>query len=146
MEIDPEELAVQYKSLNILQTAFASGQIIFAVIAYVLTRDDQRPADWSDPQVIVAAIFIAVLVPLSFFLYKRNLDKVKAEDNAANKIALYRGAFILRTAMLEGCTLYAIIVILITHCLTYSILVAIPLMIFLNSWITLNKMKRDLEI
>ena len=146
MEMDQENLAVQYKALKTLQAAFAGGLIMFATIVYVLTRDDQHPADWSDPKVIMAILLIAVLVPLSFILYNRGLAKVKATDNADEKIALYRGAFILRAAMLEGCTLYSIIQVFLSHCHLYYVLVAIPLTVFLASWITLDKMKQDLGI
>lgn len=146
MEDDSETLAVQYRALSILQLAFASGQIIFALIVFNLVRSDPHSPNWSDPLTMVAIALTFVFVPLSLFLHKSGVTKAQAETDLDNKIAIYRMTFIRRTAFLEGCSLFSIILVLLTHCLVYYVFTAISFGTFLFLWVTLSKMRSDLNI
>lgn len=143
---DSAKLMTNYRALNILQSSFAGGVLLYGMIVFVLSRHDQKAPDWSDPLVLVLGVFTAVLVPLALFLSNRSLPAIKAEEDLDQKIVLYRAAFIRRAAMLEGAMLFSIVVVFLTHCFSYYVFTAISFAAFMSQWITLDKMRRDLDI
>lgn len=106
------------KSLTVLHTALLAGQIIFAVVAFALVYTGNFPNSLQD----MGNIFF-LLVPLSIIagrlvgtmLYKKKLGAAVNSNITADRLNMYRAAFILRCALIEGPVLFAIIIYLLTN-------------------------------
>jgi hypothetical protein len=95
---------------------------------------------------MVAIVMTVILVPLAVYTNKQGIAKAKARSDFDSKMAVYRATFVRRTAFLEGCALYAIINVMINHCYAYYLFAAVSFTVYLALWVTLDKMKVDLDL
>jgi len=113
MELQPNEL----KAIRILYLAMLAGQVVFAAIVTTLVETGilSRGLD-SVTLVMQIAIFVfaAISIPASFILFRKRMADIGPEEDLGKKIEKYRAALILRMALCEFPTLFAIIAYFVT--------------------------------
>jgi len=114
MEPQPNEL----KAIRILYLALLIGQLVFAVIVTVLIESgilSIRNDSLVIPLQVIVLLFAVGGIAASIFLFRKKLSEINPEDELAKKLEKYRAALILRFALCEMPTLFAIIAYFITH-------------------------------
>jgi hypothetical protein len=114
MEPQPNDL----KAIRILYLALLAGQILFALIVTVLVETGMLSTGMNSltPLLQVAVVVIAaVTIPASFFLFRKRLSGIDPEDDLGKKIEKYRAALILRLALCQMPSMFAVIAYFITN-------------------------------
>jgi hypothetical protein len=127
--------------------ALLSGQLMFAIIVFVLTgsaHNYQLPL--SDPLTIVAILLTGGMIPTGYYIFQQRMKQAVASDDPSEKMTIYHGAFILRCATNEGVSLFSIILVLLTHSFAYYVFLAISLVFFAMANPTLEKIKRQIGV
>lgn len=110
--------AQYHRTLTILHSAFIFGQLAFAGIAILLRSGGQMTFDAGELNTVlppVAAGLAAAGAAGGGALFRKRRDDVRRQQGAlSGKLAAYRGAHIIRWAMLEGPALFSIITFLLT--------------------------------
>ncbi len=146
MEEEQDKIFTAFKAINILQLVCAFGFAGFACITATIIRPDRGAFSWSNPFAIILTIFTAIAFPLSVYVFRSGVKKAVASDDFDQKIALYRAAFINRSSILQGCIIFSIITALVNNCYAFYIYTAISYSALLYMWLTLPKMKADLNV
>lgn len=110
----PKEL---FKSLQIIHLALLGGQIMFAGVAFFISQSQaQEQADKSFEMIMLLAVPMVAMagVTASIFLTRAKLAALQAKEGLAIKMADYQGLTILRLALLEGPSLFALVALLLT--------------------------------
>lgn len=117
-----QQTSAQYfRTIRILQLALVAGQVVFAGISLLLTKDGPLATDAGLMPIfnmIVPALTIAGIAG-SMVLFRTKVNQARSEPELTAKMAGYRAALILKYAMLEGPSLVAIIAYLLTGQLLY---------------------------
>lgn len=135
------------RSLSVLYMALLSGQVMFAIIVYVLTGAGHTYAlSLSDPFTIAAVLLTGTSIPVGIYIFQQRMKEAVATWDPSEKMAIYRGAFILRCATNETVSLFAIILVFLTHSFAYYAFLAISLFFFAMANPTLEKVKRQMGV
>lgn len=137
------------KAISILFTAMLAGQIIFAALAFALVYTGSFKT--SAPE--LENIFF-ILVPVLIIggrlagtsLYKKKIQQAKDTSVVAEKLNLYRAAFITRCALLEGPVLFAIITYLLTNKIELLAFAAGGILLFYMLKPTKEKVVSELQV
>jgi hypothetical protein len=134
--------------LTVLYFGLLVGQVVFASIALLLNL-----AHLFQPFNSLKAIFIyivPVIVVAGFvagqLVYKNQLNKIKGYDSLVTKMVGYRTALIIKLAMLEGASLFAIIAYLLTSDLIFLGMSGIIIFYFLLMKPSRDKIVMDLGL
>ena len=138
-----------FKSITIIFSAFLMGQVIFAAIAYFLVSTGRFESRLSE----LEKIFM-VLVPVMIVggrlagkaFYDKRIQTAQNTKTAAEKLEIYRGATILRYAMLEGPVLFGIIGYLLTGSDMLILFVAAGILLFYMLKPTKAKAASELQV
>ena len=145
MADEEEILAGNFKALNIIQSAFVAGLLIFSGVTYTLVKPEQCRFSWTDPLTIILSIVTLGGLGVGYFIFNQTIKENLAEDDLDKKLANYRIAFFRRSALLEGPALMSIIFVMTSNCYDYYLFTGICLMGFASGWITLTKMRSHLN-
>jgi hypothetical protein len=114
MDPQPNDL----KAIRILYLAMLAGQVIFAAIVTTLVEtgilSDGINSITALMQVAIIVI-AACLIPASFFLFRKRIADINPEEELGKKLEKYRAALILRIALCQMPTMFAIICYFVTH-------------------------------
>ena len=101
----------EFKGIYILYYALVAGQVLIALIMSYLLIDAEKIFSWemSNPFHLIAPILMLSSISISSFLFTKKMEEAKSIKGLSEKLEHYRGAIILRSAMLEGANLVCII-------------------------------------
>lgn len=105
------------KTLPIIHAALIIGQVLFAAITLFITLSKpaaSRSAQPDDVFMILVPVMAAGSVVLGQFMFKKLLAVAQQQATIQGKMARYQSAFIVRMALLEGASLFGIVVYLLT--------------------------------
>ncbi|HCT30994.1 MAG TPA: hypothetical protein DIW31_09735 [Bacteroidales bacterium] len=146
----------QKQSLNeiirqsqIICSALILGQLFFLAIAiYLIIQTGMGFGDvnMKDVFIYVVPSFAAISIAASFFVFKSKLSKLKESQTLDQKLVEYRSAQIIRWALLEGPSFFAIIVFLLTGQYLFVGIVAIIILFFIPTFPSANSFEQDLEL
>ncbi|HUM46467.1 MAG TPA: hypothetical protein PLD84_06050 [Chitinophagales bacterium] len=125
-----------FKALLLLHTAFIAGQVCFGLIVSFLVVSGKVNSGSADLSVVfayVVPIFVLIGLSGSNYIYKSKLSKLRSSNDLKYKMFNYRVALIIRYAFLEGPTLFAIIVALLTGNLIFLVFAGL-LLSFMIYW------------
>lgn len=110
-----------FRTIRILQLALVAGQVVFAGISLLLTKDGRLTANTELIPIfnIIVPVLVAAGIAGSMVLFRTKVNQAKMEPELTAKMAGYRGALVLKYAMLEGPSLFAVIAYLLTGQLLY---------------------------
>jgi hypothetical protein len=123
------------KSLKLLYTAIASGCVAFMGIAVYLNNMSHGFAVTGDDKDFVLAltyisIFSLAVVPLAYYLFKKNTGKIPVSISFSEKLFLYRKNYIIKMAMIEGVFFFCNVCYLLVN-VKYILFIAIMAVIVL---------------
>lgn len=147
MEQDDDIYRPWQTALSIIYFALLGGQVMFGAIVYVLTGSDHNfVLSFSDPMTIAMIAVTCVALPAGHFVFQPFLNRAKQTDSPAEKMAIYRQGFLIRCATNEFVSLFAIVMIFLTHSFAYYLFLAISLSFFAMANPTLAKVKRQIGV
>ena len=122
------------KTLLTIHTAFLYGQVLFAVVAFLITDKNQPKVDENFSRIIqtVAALFTVTSVAIAFFLFKKKMEALQMQMDltAQQKIIQYKTFSIVKFALLEAPCLFAIVAYFLTTNIYFMVLAAILIIVF----------------
>jgi hypothetical protein len=135
------------KTLSIIHLALIAGQVLFAITALGIKTKHQTDVKNSNE----AFMFIVPLLALAGFvaghmLFKQQVNKLSGETSLKEKIKGYQGAVIVRFALLEGPSLFAIVAFLLTKNLLFLLVSALIILYFISLRPTKEKTENDLNL
>ena len=105
-----------FRTLNVIHYALLAGQLLFAGVVLYLTYGKTQPVVGTQNRVFIYMVpLIALLaVLISQLIYRQKLKKLKSYPDLIPKMTEYQSIFIIRLALVEGASLFAIVVYLLT--------------------------------
>lgn len=142
----------EIKALSILHIALLVGQVLFTLIAFYIaySRDfsSHSPLQSYSNELILLCIVLGIS---GYFggniLFRKKLDTINENSlSLSNKFNDYRGALIVRWAMLEFPILFCIILFFVTNNSTLLMIGCAFILLFLTTRPTLQKVASDLRV
>jgi hypothetical protein len=140
--------AAAIKTMKIVHAALLVGQVLFAGVAFATgTRATYFNArDTKDVFFFVAPALAFGGIVAGFFLFKQLTGQLTEKTDLQSKLTGYLSAFITRSALLEGPSLFAIVAFMTTGNLFYLLISVMLMLILLRSRPTANRVAEDLEL
>ncbi len=138
------------RSVNILFMALVAGQVMFALVAIFVVRMKQTVAGF-DRQFIDVALWlipaIAVAgIAIGWLFFNARLKAVRAKGTLAEKLGGYQPAMIARLAIMEGPSLLALAVFLLSGEYIFLGTSAFVILAFLFNRPTKNRIVQQLQL
>ena len=140
-----------FKAFNILFLALLAGQIVFALVVFVLTRFVFEGGLRNDPAVSkVLTITVPALMFISFAasysIFKKRIELVKQANDLTTQLNDYRALYITRFALAEAPVLFALIAELLTGSPVIWLFVVIGIVSMLSLKPTKDRLIKELEL
>lgn len=137
-----------YKTLTTIFYGFLSAMVMFGFIFYFLVASGNTNADSSltSTMLLVAIILAVGGVFGGNVLYKKRVEEALTKTSATEKLEVYKGAVILRLAMIEGPYLFALISYFFTGNVQFVYLGALLLIVYLLQKPSRDKIAVDLQL
>ena len=149
MEIKPQTSKAFFRTLQIIFLGLISGQILFGLFSLFLNQmEDWKPVAAELMQVLMYVVPAFVIGGYlgGKILFKRSMKAAQNKAGLSEKLAEYRSACIVRYALLEGPSMLALISYLITGEISFLVMAAFIIAIFLTIIPTPQKAATDLEL
>lgn len=135
------------KTISIIHLALIAGQVLFAITALGIKTKHQTDVRNSNE----VFMFIVPLLALAGFvagqlLFKQQVNKLSGETSLKEKIKGYQGAVIVRFALLEGPSLFAIAAFLMTKNLLFLLVSGVIILYFISLRPTKERTENDLNL
>ncbi|HWP82523.1 MAG TPA: hypothetical protein VNN76_07700 [Bacteroidota bacterium] len=129
----PQSSPASLSPLSIIFYALLASQLIFAAVVFFLTQSENLMPPIQGNLVIefVLPVVIVLEILLARFLSARRIDAIRAESVPQRRMELYRTAFILKVAMLEGAGLLALVGYLLSQNLLFLAMFLLIVLVFL---------------
>ena len=149
MEMNP--IKSTFMSMAIVNAAMIAGPAVLAVVFWILVgnNDSGDVGGLGDRKLIFQIVVVGSLC-LSYVVGKlmggKQLEAAKEAESLAKKLELYRGANILKTALLEGSALAAMVFFFITYEQSFIYIGVLIIGYMIAIFPTQNKIAKDLEL
>ena len=97
-----------FKSLTLIHLILCLGLVILILIVYYQNRGFMASMDPSDIFLYINPLTAALGYFLSQFLFRKQIQDIKIEENLGNKLGKYQAASIIKYALIKGPTFIAI--------------------------------------
>lgn len=134
----------QFKSINILWLALLAGQLIFFLVTYFLVPGTGNES-MEIFQTIVPVVMLGALGGV-YLISRRRTVEGAALDSLEEKVNHYRATIIIRSALLEGANLLAIVAMLIDQPGPYLLYFAVGIAAFLYFRPVINRFVQDYQV
>ena len=143
-----QPFSAYFKAMKILFTALFTGQVFFAVIAYVLQKSGSFSGSPSLLQVFMyaAPAFNIMGIIVAHLIFKRRAAAIDIQQPLRMKLDEYRALCILRWAIIEGPTIFTIIAFLLTGAQVFLALTVFMLLVFLSLLPSRERLKKELAL
>jgi hypothetical protein len=91
-------------SMNVFFVALLFGQVTAATVLYFLNGTPETGAETSIVDYLIPLISVAALA-LAFWLTPLRIESARSQKDLSDKLLFYRGAWIMRWALVEGVVL-----------------------------------------
>lgn len=138
-----------FSSLLIVFYGLILGQVVFGLISFFLVNTNNFKSDGaalSSVFIYIIPVFALGGFILSSLIFKNRLKAIDRRSGLMNKLADYRAALVVRYALLEGPSLFAIIVYLITGNTIFILFSAFIVLYFLAIRPNRDKAINDLDL
>lgn len=138
-----------FKALSIIHGALLGGQVMFLLLSVFLNSGDQPFGEKGELDQIfqyLAPLLCVAAIISSHLLYKKRIADIQQQNDLIDKLTDYRGAFIIKLALLESATLFAVICYLLTANFLYvPLFIAMAVLFFFNRT-TKTRIIRELNL
>jgi MFS family permease len=137
------------KTMSIIHAALIAGQVLFA-FAVIALNNNRAPFSFSFNSKDVFAIVVPIMVIGCFIagriVFTKVLENAKTKSTLIEKLSAYWAASIVRFALCEGSSLFAIVVTMLTSNTFYLAIagVLILYMVFLKP--SRDRVENDLDL
>lgn len=140
--------AAVVKTTKIIHGALLAGQVLFAgVVVATGTRALYFNArDTKDVFFFVVPALAFGCIVAGFFLFKKQIERLSQKTDLQSKVTGYQTAFITKAALLNGSSLFSIVVFMLSANLFYLFISVVLMLILLRSRPTANRIADDLEL
>ncbi len=137
-----------FKSLTIIHTALLLGQIIFGIAACYLVLNEYLNGNYGlyDIFQFVVPLFVIGSIWGSSQFMKSRLENIRGKSKLEEKLGYYRATLIIKFALLEGASLFALICFFITADYFLLALAGLTIAIFFINKPTRDKIVADLDL
>jgi hypothetical protein len=147
MAIQQQTSAQYFKSLNLLHYILAAGQLLFAILTFMLQKKTWVTTDAALNAFRYAVSLIAILgISASAIQYKRQVNGIRIKKNLSDKLNAYRSVIITRGAFLEFPSLFSVIAFLITGEILFLVLAGSLTALFVFLRPTKARVIKDLQL
>jgi hypothetical protein len=148
MLITQQNFKQYFSILRLLHLAMTAAVVVFGFVAHfvLIPVQDLKPNDYAALFVNIAAVYLAIAVALSYWLFGVRLNVAKQQTSLSDKLNTYRAATILRFALIEGAALLTVVFYLLTGNLVLLGIAGIGLVVLLLHHPNLVKLKMDLDL
>lgn len=140
----------QYKGLNLIYLIILGSMSAAAILAvyFVFKAGALSIYEFDEQNIIKSVIIIALLVgiPVGHIFYQKKMKHINVDLNLGKKINMFKTAFIIRIAMLEGIGLLTLIGYLITGDKSFLYMFAVVFILFIIHAPTRQRIISDLEL
>jgi hypothetical protein len=149
MPIDKLSLSNHLQQSKIMCIALIAGQLFFAVVViYLINFSGMVITDTGLNQILFMVVPTIALGSFfgSFVVFKGKMSKLKDITDISTKLNEYRGAQIVRWALYEGPSFFAIIAYMLTSQIFYLGIMLIAIILFVTSFPSKDRLMKDLEL
>jgi hypothetical protein len=125
------------------------GQVLFGLLSFFLVSTNSFSSEGADLRsvfIYVVPVFVLTGFFLSNLIYKNRLKGIDRKSSLMIKLTSYRAALIVRYALLEGPSMFAIVVYLVTGDIIFILLAALVVFYFLTIRPNREKVIKDLGL
>ena len=138
-----------FLALQIVYYALIAGQLIFAFLTFYLIRSglfDGEQAELRNIFIFIVPVFVMGGLFISHLLFKSFLNNAKGKISLYEKLTYYRSALIIRYALLEGPSFFAIVVYLLTGDYLFLGMSGLVILVFFTLKPSVERAINDLEL
>jgi len=137
-----------FKSIKIVHIALVIGVVFFILISVFLQI---KGFGTVAPEIDNILLFVVPIFALggifaSNFVFKKRLNEIRKKSNLKEKMEEYRSALIVKLALIEGPSFFAVVTYLLTGNYIYLGLAVILIIVFLIYTPNKTKFINDLEL
>ncbi len=136
------------KVQRLIHLALLAGQIFFLVVAFILRSTGAFPTLFEDANIFLLAVLLitASAIGAGLFIFKQRMATVAEKTDMADKLADYRAAAIVKYALAEAPSFFAIIAYMFTgNMIILGIAIAI-IAYFAMMWPSVEKMSSEMNL
>lgn len=138
------------RALQIVYLALLTGQLLFAVIAFVLVKSGFFGGTIASAvEKILQTIYVIATIAaiwIAFYLFKKKLEQAEHLLTLKEKFNVYRSACITKYALLEGANLLSVVFFLITANSIFLIFAVVLMFVFMTLNPIRQRIKFDLQL
>ena len=135
------------KMFQTIHLGLLGGQALFAIVTYTQFGPSKFDIkNTADPLLYVVPLFAIASFIASVILFKLLVSKAAGKETLTEKVMAYQTALLVRFALLEGASLFGLVVFFSTHNLLFLFVSVILMVYFLTLRPTKDKMDYDLNL
>ncbi len=138
-----------FRAFNILFLALLVGQIVFAIIIFAVTNittGKAMPQQEAQVFIYVVAALMFICIAANWSIFKKKIEAIKQEPELPAQLNAYRALYIMRFALAEGPTLFAIIAVFVTHNPLIWLFVVIGIMVGISLKPSKERLIKELQL
>ncbi len=134
--------------LRILHLSMLGAVVVLGLVSHfvLIPAPDFKPNENGALFVNIAAVYLALAVALSYWLFGLRVQAAKQQISLSDKLNTYRSATILRFALIEGSALLVVVFYLLTANLVLLGIAGIGLVVLALHHPNPVKLKMDLDL
>ena len=122
-----------FRTITIIHLALMAGQVMFAAVVLGLTKKAVFSIQYTgDPLLYIVPVMAIASFMASDYLFKQQIDIARTKDTLQSKLVVYQTALIIRSALLEGASLFAIVAMQLTGNLFFIIISVFIILYFFS--------------
>lgn len=135
------------KTMQLIHLALLAGQVMFGIVTLFITPASKfEYTNTNDVHIFIVPVFAIAMVAISRFLFSKLLAGAASADNLSSKLVSYQSALIVQLALIEGASLFGIVVYTISSNLLYLFISALLVVYFFFQRPTVQKITNDLNL
>lgn len=138
------------RALQIVYVALLAGQLLFAIIAFVLVKTGFFAGMIAlAVEKILQTIYVVAAINaiwIAFYLFKKKIEQARQILSLNEKFTVYRSACITKYALLEGANLLSLIFFLVTANYIFFIFAVVLIFVFMTLNPIRQRIKFDLQL
>ena len=147
MAVQQQTSAQYFKSLNLLHYALAAGQLLFAILAFILQKENWFIISAGTDALRYAVSLVAIMgVTGGAIQYKKQADNIQTKKNLSQKLNAYRSAVITRDAFFEFPSLFAVVAFILTNEILFLTLAGSLITLFVYVRPAKERVIKDLQL
>lgn len=138
-----------FRNAKLIHGALVGGVVLFAlIVTYLMSNDDVFYGYDKNSNIFYIVVGVLGLWSLfgGEFLFKMQIKKAKRQPALAQKMMLYQGANIVKYAMIEGVTLFAIVAALLTLSVWFLYITGVLVLVLASYFPSVDKAIKELDL